>query len=226
MEVVTVFTIYLILFRLAIIAAAVVSIILGYRLFCKGVWPDAGSGKGTSVDTKIAGSGFTLKNAAPGTCFAMFGVLIIAIMFARGGPELTLKSLEDAAQGDVKIQQLKLRGGEKSGLEAATLKGRYFEEKKDTKNAIFAYEEAVALMAEPMNQLAWLYQEQGKLEGALLLSRMATRLSQNNANYLDTLAEVLFKTGEREEAIDVMEKAARLNPKYKNKLIRFREGVN
>lgn len=226
MEVVTVFTIYLILFRLAIIAAAVVSIILGYRLFCKGVWPDAGSGKGTSVDAKIAGSGFTLKNAAPGTCFAMFGVLIIAIMFARGGPELTLKSLEDAAQGDVKIQQLKLRGGEKSGLEAATLKGRYFEEKKDTKNAIFAYEEAVALMAEPMNQLAWLYQEQGKLEGALLLSRMATRLSQNNANYLDTLAEVLFKTGEREEAIDVMEKAARLNPKYKNKLIRFREGVN
>lgn len=226
MEVVTVFTIYLILFRLAIIAAAVVSIILGYRLFCKGVWPDAGSGKGTSVDAKIAGSGFTLKNAAPGTCFAMFGVLIIAIMFARGGPELTLKSLEDAAQGDVKIQQLKLRGGEKSGLEAATLKGRYFEEKKDTKNAIFAYEEAVALMAEPMNQLAWLYQEQGKLEGALPLSRMATRLSQNNANYLDTLAEVLFQTGEREEAIDVMEKAARLNPKYKNKLIRFREGVN
>ncbi|MBW2737882.1 MAG: tetratricopeptide repeat protein [Deltaproteobacteria bacterium] len=226
MEVVTVFTIYLILFRLAIIAAAVVSIILGYRLFCKGVWPDAGSGKGTSVDAKIAGSGFTLKNAAPGTCFAMFGMLIIAIMFAKGGPELTLKSLEDAAQGDVKIQQLKLRGGEKSGLEAATLKGRYFEEKKDTKNAIFAYEEAVALMAEPMNQLAWLYQEQGKLEGALLLSRMATRLSQNNANYLDTLAEVLFKTGEREEAIDVMEKAAMLNPKYKNKLIRFREGVN
>lgn len=154
MEVVTVFAIYLILFRLAIIAAAVVSIILGYRLFCKGVWPDAGSGKGTSVDAKIAGSGFTLKNA------------------------------------------------------------------------IFAYEEAVALMAEPMNQLAWLYQEQGKLEGALLLSRMATRLSQNNANYLDTLAEVLFKTGEREEAIDVMEKAAMLNPKYKNKLIRFREGVN
>lgn len=226
MEVVTVFAIYLILFRLAIIAAAVVSIILGYRLFCKGVWPDAGSGKGTSVDAKIAGSGFTLKNAAPGTCFAMFGVLIIAIMFARGGPELTLKSLEDAAQGDVKIQQLKLRGDEKSGLEAATLKGRYFEEKKDTKNAIFAYEEAVALMAEPMNQLAWLYQEQGKLEGALLLSRMATRLSQNNANYLDTLAEVLFKTGEREEAIDVMEKAAMLNPKYKNKLIRFRKGVN
>jgi hypothetical protein len=33
------FIIYVTVFRLAIIAAGIISIILGYRLFCRGVWP-------------------------------------------------------------------------------------------------------------------------------------------------------------------------------------------
>ena len=90
------FIVYLILFRLAIIAAAIICIVLGYRLFVRGVWPQGGTGVGTSVDASIAGSHFTLKNAAPGTCFALFGVLIIAVMFAAGSPQMTLDSLADA----------------------------------------------------------------------------------------------------------------------------------
>ena len=59
------FIVYLTLFRLAIIAAGVVSIVLGYRLFLRGVWPEAPSSQGTSIDADIAGSRFTVKNAAP-----------------------------------------------------------------------------------------------------------------------------------------------------------------
>lgn len=97
------FIFYLILFRLSIISAGVISIILGYRLFCKGVWPEIGRG-GTSVDAKIVGYHFTLKNAAPGTCFAFFGVLIISIMFVSGSPELTLKTLKETKQLEESIQ--------------------------------------------------------------------------------------------------------------------------
>ncbi|RMD51773.1 MAG: hypothetical protein D6828_06730, partial [Nitrospirae bacterium] len=72
MDIAFYFLLYVTVFRLAIIAAGVISIILGYRLFCRGVWPDRGSAQPTEVEAEIAGSHFTLKNAAPGTCFALF----------------------------------------------------------------------------------------------------------------------------------------------------------
>lgn len=99
------FILYLVFFRLAIIAAGVISIILGYRLFIAGVWPKIGSGEGESVEAKFAGSSITLKNAAPGTCFALFGLLIISFMFVRGGPELTLKAVGEAGQIENKINE-------------------------------------------------------------------------------------------------------------------------
>ena len=90
MTVTTAFIIYLILFRLAIITAGAISIVLGYRLFCKGIGWTERSGKGTDASAKVGHFSFTLKNAAPGTCFALFGVVLISVMFATGGPELTL----------------------------------------------------------------------------------------------------------------------------------------
>ena len=227
MEIVPNFIIYLVLFRIAIIAAGVISIILGYRLFCKGIWPDAGSGKGADVDAQIGGTRFTLKNAAPGTCFALFGVFIIVIMFAKGGAELTLKNLRDGALSGVSIDELKLRGDEKAGgLQAEILKGREFERQGDDANAIAAYEEALELITEPINNLAWLYQKQERYEEGLPLSRMAVWISPNKANYLDTLATILFKTGKHSEALSLMENAARLNPEYRDKLERFREVID
>lgn len=99
------FIVYLVFFRLAIIAAGVISIILGYRLFIKGVWPKNGNRVGESVKAKFPGSSITLKNAAPGTCFALFGLLIISFMFVRGGPELTLKAVGGAGQIEQKINE-------------------------------------------------------------------------------------------------------------------------
>ncbi len=234
MSIESTFVLYLILFRLAIITAGVISIVLGYRLFCRGVWPDAGPGKGTSVDAKIAGSRFTLKNAAPGTCFAMFGVLIISIMFASGGPELTLNMLKGIAQTGTSMEDstrtekfsLKLKSKEKDALHTLTQKALHFEEQEDTANAIAAYEDAISIMAEPINNLAWLYQGQGNMKEALALSRMAVQLLPNNANYLDTLAEILFKTGNYDEALSLMEKAANLDPRYQHKLPKFRQAKN
>ncbi len=101
------FLIYLTLFRLAIIAAVVISIVLGYQLFCRGVWPRHGGQHGTDVTVEVAESRFTLKNAAPGTCFALFGVIIVSIMLAQGGPKLVLETLQE---GGLVQRKTMLRG--------------------------------------------------------------------------------------------------------------------
>ncbi len=233
MTITSAFIIYLILFRIAIIAAGTVSIVLGYKLFCKGIGLDGSSKKGTDVDAKIAGTSIKLKNAAPGTCFAMFGVVIISIMFIRGGPELTLKSLEDSAKKEIASEsttpkgqfEFKLRGDGKDALSMATEEGLFYEEKKDTSKAIAAYEKALSLMADPMNNLAWLYLQEGRIENSLSLSQMAVQLTPNDANHLDTRAEALFKSENYTEALRVMEKAAELDFQYQDKLPKFRQAV-
>jgi tetratricopeptide (TPR) repeat protein len=225
----TAFILYLVLFRLSIIATGIVSIILGYRLFCKGVGWDKNAGKGSEATAEIAGSKFTLKNAAPGSFFAFFGVLIISIMFAAGGPQLTLKSLQEAAGLEQLSRntplELTLRNQESNALDAVTQQGLYYEEQRDTANAIATYEKAVGLMAAPMNNLAWLYLEQGRTAEALPLSQMAVQLTPHHAGYLDTYAEALFKTGNYREALKIMEQAAGLDSRFRDKLPKYRRAV-
>ena len=48
----------------------------------------------------------------------------------------------------------------------------------------------------------------------------------DDLDFVDTLAVILCKTGKKEEAVDLMEKAAQLNPdKFNRKLDKFREGL-
>ena len=63
MDIASAFIIYVTLFRLAIIAVGVISIVLGYRLFWRAVGRSDGSDSRMTVGANIAGSSFTLKNA-------------------------------------------------------------------------------------------------------------------------------------------------------------------
>jgi tetratricopeptide (TPR) repeat protein len=223
---------YLLTFRIAVIIAGIISVVLGYRLFCKGVFPDSGTKEGTSVNAKIGESHLTLKNAAPGTCFALFGVIIICSMLIAGGPEVFIKHLDEAAQyeagaekGTRGLVSLEMRGDEGKGIVAATKQGVFFEEQKDISKALDSYQQALSIMATPMNHLAWLYLTQGETEKALPLSKLAVNLSPENADFQDTLAEILFKSGKFSEALTSIEKAASLNSKYVEKLERFRKAA-
>lgn len=116
MDNLNVFVIYLVLFRLSIIAAGIISVILGYRLFIKGVFPRGDipqSAGGHSVDAEVAGAKFKLLNAAPGTCFALFGAIILVAMFVTGGPEGTF---ELPATGDRPVDNFRSGQG---GLSAS-----------------------------------------------------------------------------------------------------------
>jgi hypothetical protein len=217
------FLLYASFFRLAIIAVGTVSIVLGYRLFTIGIQTDREISKEITFDAKIAGQAFTLKNAAPGTFFALFGVIIISVMLVQGNPELTLKTLSTVpgAASPSGSTVLSLRGGAPAGVgrfDGAVERGLEYDRNGDTTNAVASYEEAMTVVATPMNQLAWDYLNQGKAGSALPLSRLAVQLCPSKAAFLDTLAEILFKEGERDEALKWMAKAAALDSKYQGKL--------
>ena len=166
------FFLYAIVFRLAVIAAGTVSIVLGYRLFTRGIQTGPANSADATFNAKVAGQEFALKNAAPGTFFALFGVIIISIMVIQGLPRLTLKPLTDAQRAGNSAQpgELTLRSGAppaSNKFDNAVQKGLEYDRQNDTANAVTSYEEAMTEAAAPMNQLAWDYLQQGKVEDAL-----------------------------------------------------------
>lgn len=222
------FLIYVTAFRLSIIAAGVVSMILGYRLFLRGIYP-AGAGE-SSIDFKAAGSGFTLKNAAPGSCFGVFGVALISVMLIQGNPQFTYEMMQKAAGGDdaasTTSARLQMRdAGASDTFGALVEKGMAYEQAGDPEHAAEAYRQALAGRAAPMNQLALLYDQQSKTELALPLARMAAQIDPEDPAILDTLAQVLAKHGDRAEAVQSMEKAAALDSRYRDKLDQLKQAA-
>ncbi|MCW5212229.1 tetratricopeptide repeat protein [Desulfobulbus sp. TB] len=85
------FFIYAAIFRLAIIAAGIVSIVLGYKLFMSGVM---GKEK-TNVNAQAGQIKLMLTNAGPGSVFALFGAFIIVVMLSQGNPEYLKEEYKD-----------------------------------------------------------------------------------------------------------------------------------
>lgn len=233
MNITMLFLIYVTLFRLAIILVGVISIWLGYNLLCKGIF---GKGQQTelqaTLDNKESKLNFLLKNASPGVFFALFGVIIITVMLIQGSPELTLEKLnklgsENSTQAiseEAQTTKITLRGEEKT-LQELTREGIEYERQGELQKAVESYQEALTLVANPMNFLAWVYQKQGKLEEGLSLARTAVAILPENAEFIDTLAVILCKRGERTESMEFVTKAATLNPtKFTQRLENFRQG--
>ena len=200
--------VYLTLFRLGIIAAGIISIFLGYRLFCRGVWPDSSNGNGTTVDAEIAGQRFTLKNAAPGTCFALFGVIIISVMFASGPPELSQEIA--SPQKDQKAQKgsgFRLRGsGEMASpawdvLQAQLKEAAQAYRQGDFKGADVLFENLQAGFAGSRDFLALLnnewavrYLEESRFDLAAQKSRLAVTLVPEDDDFIDTYVVAMCKS--------------------------------
>jgi tetratricopeptide (TPR) repeat protein len=219
------FFIYATVFRMAIIAAGMLSIFLGSRLFAARTESQGTNFEKTTFDAKVAGLAFALKNGAPGTFFALFGAIIISVMLMQGNPELTLKTFNDTQRAaSQSSSEITVRGTVPPAagkFDDAVQRGLEYERKSDTVNAIASYEEAMTIVATPMNQLAWDYLQQGRPENALPLARMAVQLCPDKAPFLDTLSEILFKEGDRDEALKWMGKAATLDSKYRSRLTEF-----
>src|SRR5207248_7350672 len=78
------------------------------------------------------------------------------------------------------------------------------------------------------NGLAWLAARcRRQLDAALSHARQAVGLAPDHAGYLDTLAEVQFQRGERDEALRLMRRCIALAPRrayFRHQLKRFEAG--
>lgn len=80
-----------------------------------------------------------------------------------------------------------------------------------------------------LNNLAWICAVcHERLDDALVVAKHAAELDPNDANILDTLAEVHFQRGERTEAIESIRRAIEKNPEnayFKKQIKRFEESA-
>ena len=182
MDILSTYVIYLALFRLAIIASGIVGIILGYRLFTKGVFPDVNSNPstdGTKVTAEFANARFTLRNAAPGTCFALFGVIIIAVMFAAGSPEINLELL---AKGDVKAT---VRGDDQEEIQSESARALDYLKQGDNRRARDTVLDSLKSLAPSFNDFAWvLLKSAPELPQTAMLAKIAVAADPQNPNFL------------------------------------------
>ena len=169
--------------------------ILGYRLFCKGIGVSAARGSGSSIESSIGISKFTIRNAAPGTAFALFGAILLIVTMVQGSPSVTLDTLTKwqpkDGTGEIseseQSQKLVMRGNAQDSMSVLVAQGIDFDRRGDTANAQRSYENAVKQIAEPINNLAWIYFNSGRSKDAVGLATLAVQLRPDEQRYLDTL---------------------------------------
>ncbi|AKP50833.1 hypothetical protein [Cyclobacterium amurskyense] len=79
MEIENAIIISLTTYKITSLLVGLISIYMGYNLFIKGIWGQAGD-----LDMKFQDNRLILKKAAPGTFFALFGAIIISITLWKG----------------------------------------------------------------------------------------------------------------------------------------------
>ncbi len=194
------------IYRLAVIGAGVVSIVLGYRLFLHGAGAAAG-GQGTAASAKSGTFSLSIRNAAPGTCFALFGAGLIVAMVVEDPPLLTARS----EAGGARYVQIK-------GANAASEwhKAKSLAQSGDAGAAMTAYgalaakPDAVAHdVARVAAGMAGIYLEQTRTLEALAMARLAVQVDGREPEFLRILAKAAEANGLTDEARAAAERAAR-----------------
>lgn len=214
------FIIYLSLFRIAIIASGIFSIYLGYRLFAMGVFPQSSSTNPSpqgDVSAEFAGAKFSLRNAAPGTSFALFGAVIISAMVITGAPEVTIESLENG------VQKATFRNNAVEDMPSFAQQALAQLERGEKTQAQDTVRKALKNVAAPLNDFAWvLLQSDDMAVKAEHLAEIAVSVEPQNPDFLDTLAQIQYKNGDKAKAIQTLETAQAINPVFTEKLNKWR----
>jgi hypothetical protein len=218
------FLFYASIYRLAIVAVGVVAIVLGYRLFIRGVMP----GGNTEARVVAGDVKLTLSNAAPGTCFALFGAFVICVMLYQTNPELLLEQQE----ADGSVAKAQVRGGEHVGLGGVSQERTAHEIDATIKTHSDALAAATSLdeAAVAMRGLAGAYlaDQDGidtKLAAkALALTEIVYQLDDQSPENLATMARARWHLGEQEEALKAMKAAADRDGRFTVHLKRMERG--
>jgi tetratricopeptide (TPR) repeat protein len=205
--------IYAALFRLAVIAAGFGCVVIGYRLFVLGVMPQNGS----ELDAKAGEIRLSLRNAAPGTCFATLGAFMIIAMLVQGNPEkreLQVPTKEGtrrevtwrSGNEDIFVAIARGRKLEQDGLLAEAIKA-YAD---PLKNGNLSLKEATG----PLRAISAVYLKQDRHDEAIAYASLAYQIDPDNAEGSALIARIQLRRGQHEEAINAISHAARIDPAF------------
>jgi tetratricopeptide (TPR) repeat protein len=218
------FLLYVTIVRVAMIAVGGLCIYLGYRLFALAPSTRV-TGKPDEFTAAVGKYQLKLRHAAPGSAFALFGTALIVATWIQSNPQMTLESLSklpaETSVADTSYK-LTLRG---SGETFAALvdQGVQLEREGRPDKAAERYEGALASLALPMTQLANYYLSKRSNDEALGIARLAASLNARNAAVLDTAAQAARASGNRDEALRWITKAAQYDGQYQPKVAEFKE---
>jgi len=242
------FFIYAIIFRISVLIAGIISIIIGYKLFLKGLYSEHISNN-ANLDASIGEWKITLKNAGPGTFFALFGLIIIHSMIQNGNPELVIEkysnkeklfqpsevvkadvakstTTQDKSSTNNIIHKSSYRNIDEECQYCNILDSVTHYRNQNDENLIKTYKNALELTCVPLNELAWLwFKNDNNLEDALILTESAIIFNPKDATYWDTKAEILFKLKRYQKAYDAIEQASKLDSSnyYYKKMQNFKK---
>lgn len=207
------FFIYAGLFRLSIIAAGVGCVVMGYRLFVMGVMPKNGS----EIDANAGEIRLSLKNAAPGTCFAVLGVLAIALMIVQGNPELKMVQIQNKDRNQIELTWR----SDSQDIYAAMNSGKAHEAAGRLGEAIRAYAKpfdggrlSLLEAATPLRAISGVFLTQQRLDEAIAYARLAIQVDPENAGGLALIARIQSQRGKHQEAFEAISKAARIDSAF------------
>jgi len=166
--------VYLLTYRLAILILGGMSIYLGYRLFVESF--NQTNNSEAELSAKFGDATLTLKNAAPGIFFAIFGAAITIIILMGSPPEFIHSVVRDKNNGQV----------------SKTLIGRGGKLHADT-NLEMSSNNAIQL-----HRQIWDLHYVKIIE----LAKQVVNLEPSDPDYLDTLAAFYFTKGMFAEAVE------------------------
>ncbi len=203
---------YLMGYRLLVVLVGGLCIFLGYRLFNKAV-PDVNTAQGAELSASFGDRGsLTMKNAAPGSLFALFGAAIIIMVLAGSPPEISFKTenmaLETRQAETNQVVVSKSAETDKPATRGAaptaptktevTLRGNENEGLPDTA------EEAIKQAGQLFSRM------QALVKHAIELAPSDKPLTK--ATYLQMQAELMFMDGEYSDALTQQQKVLQLVP--------------
>ena len=118
------------------------------------------------------------------TCRLILTPLKIEMLTSRSRTSAALSGGETRVTEDVRMR------GQASGLAELVEEAKLAEKVGDKRRAIKGYESALRLVAEPLNNLAFLYHDAGRDNEALPLAQLATQFAPTETEFADTLNKV------------------------------------
>jgi tetratricopeptide (TPR) repeat protein len=216
---------YAALFRLAIIASGFGCVVMGYRLFVMGVMPKNGS----QIDAQAGDIRLSLKNAAPGTCFAAFGVILIITMLVQGNPGKKIVETQ-TIKG---VERVVTWRSDTQDIQNAMILGLQHQQAGKLDEAIQAYAMPLkdsslplGVAATMLRAIAGVYLTLGRLEEAIAYASLANQADPDSAPGLALTARIQLGRGKIDEATRAMSSAAKIDPIFRPELDRIKERRN